>query len=140
MDSPALPAQLVIAARVRATEALQSALTRVRRGKEASCPHSALVPIRYDARTYTTLKRDAGIAHLSTVAGRLKVPFDANPHARQILAEAVGFDSADLIPRGGHKRSRRGDCRLQATAETAPARRRVSFSFDTCQASNVVVS
>jgi len=101
MDSPALPAQLVIAARVRATEALQSALTRVRRGKEASCPHSALVPIRYDARTYI-LRRDAGIAHLSTVAGRLKVPFDANPHARRILAEAVGFDSADLIPRGGH--------------------------------------
>lgn len=71
---PDLPSQLVIAARVRATSALKSALTRLRKGKKASCPHSTLSPIRYDARTYA-LKRDVGIVSLSSVAGPLKVPF-----------------------------------------------------------------
>jgi len=70
---PNLPAQLVIAARVRATEALKSALARKKRGRRASCPRTALGSIRYDARTYA-LKPGQGIVGLSTVAGRIKVP------------------------------------------------------------------
>jgi predicted transposase len=48
---PALPSQLVIAARERAREALRSALARATRGKKASQPRSRLCPIRYDARS-----------------------------------------------------------------------------------------
>jgi IS605 OrfB family transposase len=40
-----------------------------------------------------------GIASLATVQGRIKVPFRLNPHAASLLAQAVSFDSADLIPR-----------------------------------------
>jgi putative transposase len=97
---PSLPAQLVIAARVRATEAVKSALIRRKKGKKASCPHGALVPIRYDARTYS-VKIKQSLVSLSSVAGRLKVPFAADPHAQSILAQATGFDSADLIYRRG---------------------------------------
>ncbi|PZA06033.1 MULTISPECIES: RNA-guided endonuclease TnpB family protein [unclassified Meiothermus] len=97
---PALPAQLVIAARERAREALRSALTRARRGKKASQPRSRLCPIRYDARTYT-LCTAKGYVSFASVAGRLKIPFAANPHAQGILDRAVGFGSADLIFRRG---------------------------------------
>jgi IS605 OrfB family transposase len=38
---------------------------------------------------------------LASVAGRLKIPFAANPHAQGILDQAVGFDSADLVYRKG---------------------------------------
>ena len=97
---PSLPAQLVVAARVRATEAVRSALGRKKKGHKASCPTAALVPIRYDARTYA-IKPRLGIVSLSSVAGRLKVPFAADPHARNLLEQAVEFDSADLIWRKG---------------------------------------
>jgi len=97
---PNLPAQLVIAARVRATEAVKSALVRRKKGKKASCPRGALVPIRYDARTYS-IKPQQGTVSLSSVGGRLKVPFAADPHAQSILVQATGFDSADLLYRKG---------------------------------------
>ncbi|WP_157770589.1 RNA-guided endonuclease InsQ/TnpB family protein [Pyrinomonas methylaliphatogenes] len=97
---PSLPAQLVIAARVRATEAIKSVLARKKKGRKASCPNAVLTPIRYDARTYS-IKFPQGIVSLSSVAGRLKVPFAADPHAQHTLGRAVGFDSADLIYRKG---------------------------------------
>lgn len=97
---PGLPAQLVIAARVRATEAVKSALTLKKKGRKVSQPSSALAPIRYDARTYS-IKPQQGMVSLSSVAGRLKVPFTADPHARSILAQATGLDSADLLYRKG---------------------------------------
>jgi putative transposase len=97
---PNLPANLVIAARVRATEAVKSALARKRKGRKTSCPTSVLAPIRYDARTYT-IKSQQGIVSLSSVAGRLKIPFSANPYARNLMNQVIGFDSADLIWRKG---------------------------------------
>jgi putative transposase len=97
---PALPSQLVIAARERAREALRSALGRARCGKKASRPSSRLCPIRYDARTYA-LRAAKGDVSLASVAGRLKIPFAVNPHAQGILDQAIGFDSADLIYRKG---------------------------------------
>jgi IS605 OrfB family transposase len=97
---PSLPSQLVVAARVRATEAVKSALARKKKGRKVSCPTATLVPIRYDARA-SSLKSQQGIVSLSSVAGRLKVPFVADPHAQNLLEQAVGFDSADLIWRKG---------------------------------------
>jgi len=97
---PDLPSQLVVTARLRATETLKTALTRKRRKREASCPRSTLTPIRYCARTYA-LKASQGVVSLSSVEGRLKVQLITNPHAESIMREAVGFDSADLIYRQG---------------------------------------
>lgn len=95
---PSLPSQLVVQARVRASETITSALTRKAQGRQVSCPKAALVPIRYDARTYRLLD---GAASLASIAGRQIVPFAATPHAAGLLSRATGFASADLILRQG---------------------------------------
>lgn len=100
-EHPTLPAQLVCAARVRATEAVRSSLTRLRQGRKASCPHSELPPIRYDARTYRVLPGRSAVS-LSTVAGRLVIPLRVPAYYQSTLQAAEGFDSADLIKRKGH--------------------------------------
>src|SRR5712692_6751209 len=85
---PDLPAQLVCAARVKATEAVKSALTwqkkhaarypkvvakAVKRGKEPppfkpiKAPHSACASIRYDARSFW-VKWESLTASVATVA------------------------------------------------------------------------
>jgi putative transposase len=103
---PQLPSQLVIAARMRATESLSSAFAlrkkKNRKGeaKKVSCPTSQLATIRYDARSYRFNARD-GLAHLSTVAGRLPIPFQSYTWAQVQIAQAESFDSADLILRNG---------------------------------------
>ncbi len=97
---PELPSQLVIASRVKATEAVKSALVLRKKGHKTSCPSGTLVPIRYDARTYN-IKQEATVVSLSSTAGREKVAFSINPHANSILVKATGFDSADLIYRQG---------------------------------------
>ena len=97
---PALPSQLVIAARERAREALRSVLAHARRGRKASQPRSRRCSIRYDARTYT-LRAPKGYVGLASVAGRLKVTLAIDPHAQGILDQAVGLGSADLVYRKG---------------------------------------
>lgn len=97
---PRLPAQLVCSARVRATEAVKSALTRKRQGRKVSCPHSELPPIRYDARSYRVLP-DRNTVSLSTVEGRMVLPISVPTYAERTLSLATGFDSADLIYRKG---------------------------------------
>src|SRR5438874_12757927 len=92
---PDLPAQLVCAARVKATEAVKSALTwkvkkeqaypkKVEKAKKQGkpipvfkpvrCPHSELACIRYDQRSYC-VKWDTMTCSLATVDGRIKLPF-----------------------------------------------------------------
>lgn len=97
---PDLPAQLVVAARVRATESVKSALALKKNGRRVSCPKATLAPIRYDARSYS-IKPDMAMVGLSTVAGRKKMSFNLDHHALAILDQAEGFDSADLILRDG---------------------------------------
>lgn len=97
-EHPTLPAQLVVSARTRATEAVKSALTRKRQGRKTGCPRGVMVPIRYDARSYRLLD---GQASLASVQGRQMVPFATNPHAAGLLAQATGTDSADLILKNG---------------------------------------
>src|SRR5216683_2675738 len=48
-EHPSLQSQLVVSARMRAGEAITSALTRKKQGRRTACPDGTLVPIRYDA-------------------------------------------------------------------------------------------
>jgi putative transposase len=95
---PALPPNLQIQARQKAAEAVKSALTRKRNGKKVSCPHSALCPPRYNARTFR-LDWDAAAVSLSTTSGRMVVPFNLPRYA----SYAIGLPTAtaDLIFRNG---------------------------------------
>jgi len=71
---PDLPAQLVVAARRKAGEALKSVQERKKQGRSVSCPQSALCPVRYDARSYWVRLQD-GCASLATTQGRVRVTF-----------------------------------------------------------------
>jgi putative transposase len=95
---PELPSQLVCASRVKATEAIKSALTLQKKGKKVSCPTGQHVPIRYDARTYRMLSDRVSLASIS---GRQVVSFRMNQHAERWMNRATGFDSADLVYRKG---------------------------------------
>lgn len=116
---PDLPAQLVCAARVKATEAVKSALTwqkkheqrypkkvakALKRGKPAPkfkpvrCPQSACTCIRYDARSYWVTWRST-TASLATVAGRVEIGFTISKQALQYTGGKPC--SADLCYRKG---------------------------------------
>lgn len=98
---PDLPAQLVCASRVNATESVKSALTwrlkydkqypkRVEKAakkgkpvplyKPVQAPQSACCAIRYDARSYW-VKFDQQCASLATVSGRVELSFVIPKHA-----------------------------------------------------------
>lgn len=117
---PDLPAQLVCAARVKATEAIKSALTwkqkhaarypklvakAIKRGKPAPifkpvrCPVSTGAPIRYDARSYW-IKWNTLTCSLASVAGRQEMGFTVPKHAKQYIGWTVC--SADLCFRKGY--------------------------------------
>lgn len=69
-----LPSQLVISARMKATEALKSAKARLKKGKKVSCPSTKNLCIRYDARS-ATIRLDKQIATLASNVGRIAVSF-----------------------------------------------------------------
>ncbi len=96
---PALPSNLHIQARVKATEAIRSALTRQRQGRRVSCPHSASCPPRYNERTYR-LDWATGIVSLSTMQGRQRIPFHVPAYAARYAGCPTA--TADLIQRRGH--------------------------------------
>src|SRR5438067_4231943 len=106
---PDLPAQLVCAARVKATEAVKSALTwkvkkekaypqKVEKAKKQGkpipvfkpvrCPHSEMACIRYDQRSYW-VKWDTLICSLATVDGRVELPFSVPAHLMQYVGSKV---------------------------------------------------
>jgi putative transposase len=116
---PDLPAQLVCAARVKATEAVKSALTWQKKhaarypklvekarkhGKEppkfkpVRCPQSKSAPIRYDQRSYW-VKWESMTCSLATVASCVELTFTVPQHATQYLGGKVC--SADLCERKG---------------------------------------
>src|SRR6266508_2360805 len=103
-DYPQLPAQLVISARAKATEAVKSALTwkakkereypkkvakALARGKPAPpfkpvrCPQSNNCSIRYEGHAFTFYGDHIS---LSTVAGRQVFDLYFYPYARRLLA------------------------------------------------------
>jgi putative transposase len=116
---PDLPAQLVCAARVKATEAVKSALTwqkkhaqnypkRVEKAKRkgkpipvfwpVKAPHVQHCPIRYDARSYW-VKWESFTCSLATIAGRVEFPFSVPSYAQKYIGGKVC--SADLVYRKG---------------------------------------
>jgi IS605 OrfB family transposase len=116
---PDLPSQLVCAARVKATEAVKSALTwKVRhekdypkkvakatkqgrplpRFKPVKCPVSQIAPIRYDQRSYW-LKWNVSTCSLATIAGRVELGFTVPKHLKKYVGNKTC--SADLCYRKG---------------------------------------
>nr|BBH87155.1 transposase [Thermosporothrix sp. COM3] len=95
---PDLPAQLVCAARVKATEAVKSALDRRKKGRKASTPRARLCPIRYDQRSYW-VKWETMTCSLATTDGRVELPFVVPPSAARYIGGKVC--SADLCSRKG---------------------------------------
>lgn len=95
---PSLPSQLIITARMRATESVKSALARKKKGLKANCPRADLAPIRYDNRSYSIKNSVVGLA---SVNGRQKMSFNLHPHAESVWEKAIGLDSADLLYRKG---------------------------------------
>ncbi len=93
---PTLVSSLHIQARVKATEALKSALTRRLRGRSVSCPQSRACPPRHNRHTFT-VKRSERTVRLSTTAGRLTFSFRIGPHAARYTAGRIC--TADLIRR-----------------------------------------
>ena len=83
-DKTSLPSQLVISARVVATESLKSAIKRKRKGLKSRCPQSNNPAIRYDKRSYTVwLDREE--VSLATVKGRQKFKVKIPNYFKQYL-------------------------------------------------------
>ena len=116
---PDLPAQLVCAARVKATETVKSALTwqkkqeqdypkkvakALKKGKPipvfkpVTCPCVKHCPIRYDVRSYW-VKWESSTCSLATVAGRIAIPFTVPVYAHKYIGYKTC--SADLCYRKG---------------------------------------
>lgn len=95
---PALPAQLVCAARVRATETVKTALTRLKNKPQTGMPYSQSWPICYDQRSYW-VKWETLTCSLASVAGRIEIPFVVPTYAQKYQRGNVG--SADLRYRQG---------------------------------------
>lgn len=96
---PALVSDLHIQMRVRAAEALKSALARRRRGLRASCPHFTACPPRYNRHTFA-IDWDGRTVRLSTTRGRRSIPFHLPEFAERYVKQPVS--TADLVYRCGH--------------------------------------
>lgn len=116
---PNLNANVLIQARIKATEALKSAFTwkarhetrypkkvakALKQGKPApkfkpvKCPQSELCPVRYNERTYS-LTWEQQTVNLSTLTGRMVLPFTV-PHFSEHYA-GNPITTADLCYRKG---------------------------------------
>jgi putative transposase len=85
---PDLRAQLVYAARVKATEAVKSALDRLKKKRKTGVPRAKFCPIRYDARSYW-VKWESMTANLATVEGRVQLGFTIPAYARGYIGGKV---------------------------------------------------
>lgn len=97
-DAPTLVSDLHIQARVKATEAIKSALTLKRHGRKVSAPHAIDCPPRYNLHTYK-VDWDTNQVRLSTTSGRVTIPFTVPDYALPY----TGYHTltADLIRRDG---------------------------------------
>ena len=79
-----LSSQLVVSARVVATESLKSAINRKKKGLKSRCPESNNPAIRYDKRSYTLwLNREE--VPLATVSGRQRFKVKIPEYFKQYL-------------------------------------------------------
>jgi putative transposase len=75
---PNLGSNVLIQARIKATEALKSAYDRKTKGRKVGQPKSKSCPLRYNERT-STLDWENQTVNLSTVNGRIIVSFKVPP-------------------------------------------------------------
>jgi putative transposase len=95
-EFPSLVSDLHIQARVKATEAVKSALALQKRGRTVGQPQSRACPPRYNLHTIT-VDWQSSIATLSTTSGRQRIPFDVLAYAARYRGGEVA--TADLICR-----------------------------------------
>jgi len=116
---PGLVSDILIQARVKATEAVKSAFTwkakkeashvkkveKARkqgkpdpRFKPVKCPESIVCPIRYNVHTYT-LKWEKQAVRLSTSGGKITVPFTVPHYSMKYAGNTIA--TADLLCRNG---------------------------------------
>jgi putative transposase len=95
---PTPVSDLHIQARVKATEAVKSALTRRKQGRRVSAPRSRACPPRYNVHTMR-LDWSTGTVRLSTTSGRQAMPFTLPAYAERY--RGYEEDTADLIRRDG---------------------------------------
>lgn len=95
---PGLVSDLLIQARVKATEALKSAIDRKSKGRKANRPTSRSCPIRYNLHTYTC-DWEKQTVNLATVAGRQILPFSLPAYSMKYRGYPVA--TADLCSRNG---------------------------------------
>jgi putative transposase len=91
---PGLVSDLVIQARVKAAEARKSAFARRKAQRKVSCPRSQRCAARYNVYTYA-LQWEGAVVRLSTVNGRLSIPFTIPAYATKYAG--LPIDTADLV-------------------------------------------
>lgn len=97
---PQLVSDLHIQARMKATEAIKSALTHRKQGRKTGQPKSRSCPVRYNNHTFR-LDWSKGEVNLSSITGRLKLPFTVPHYALKYLNQAQQTVMGDLILRKG---------------------------------------
>jgi putative transposase len=97
-DYPDLVSDLHIQARVKATEAIKSALALHKAGRKVKTPHSHACSPRYNLHTYR-LDWESRTVRLSLIGGRQTIRFHISEYAAKYAGNPV--DSADLIRRDG---------------------------------------
>ena len=97
-DYPELVSDLHVQARVKATEAVKSALALLAAGRKLSMPYSVACPPRYNVHTYR-VDWESRTVRLSLVGGRQTIRF----HVPHYVTKYAGnpTDTADLIQRDG---------------------------------------
>jgi putative transposase len=97
-DYPALVSDLHVQARVKATEAVKSALALHKAGRKVSQPQSVMCPPRYNLHTYR-VDWESQTVRMSTTDGRQTIRFSVPEYN----AHYAGYptDTADLIERYG---------------------------------------
>jgi putative transposase len=98
-DYPALVSDLLVQARVKATEAVKSAFALRKAGRKVSLPASPACPPRYNVHTYK-VDWESRTVRMSMIGGRQTIRFAIPDYS----AAYAGYltDSADLIERDGH--------------------------------------
>jgi len=89
-----LPSQLVISARKKATEALESVKALAKRGRAVSCPKTLKPSIRFDARSYR-LDWKTGTVWLTLIGGRIEASVRRDRHSAQFWGLKTA--SAELV-------------------------------------------
>jgi putative transposase len=96
--APSLVSDLHIQARVKATEAITSALTLKRQGRKVSAPQAHACPPRYNRHTFK-VDWPAQQVRLSTTHGRVTIPFSVPEYA--LASTGFPVTTADLIASEG---------------------------------------